>query len=88
MINLEEEEKNRVFQLSENFIRIHQEIMEVEESIKKMEMRSSELIAELEACRESEKLFSKDLSDKYGEGKLDICGLKWVKFELEDEILK
>ena len=55
MIDLTEKEKNEIFQLSGDFVRIHAEIMEVEEAIKQMEMKSSDLIAELENCREREK---------------------------------
>ena len=84
MKNLEEKEKAEIFRISENFVRIHKEIMEVEETIKNMELRSSELIQELEICREREKLFTQRLADKYGEGKLDPSGLKWIKIELED----
>ena len=88
MIDLTQKEKTEIFQISEDFIRIHAEIMEVEEAIKQMEMRSADLIKELESCREREKLFSQELSDKYGDGRLDISGLKWVKLELENAELR
>lgn len=84
MIDLTQKEKEEIFQISEDFIRIHAEIMEVEEAIKQMEMRSADLIRELELCRSREKSFSNDLSDKYGEGRLDVSGLKWVKLEFEN----
>lgn len=84
MIDLTEKEKSEIFQLSGDFIRIHAEIMEVEESIKQMEMKSSGLIEELENCRRKEELFNKELLDKYGEGKLDLSGLKWIKMEMEN----
>lgn len=87
MTELTKKEKEDVLSISQEFIRIHGEIMTVEETIKKMEIRSSELIQELEECREREKHFSDSLSEKYGEGKLDPMGLKWKK-EVVYEIIK
>ena len=82
MIELSKKEKEEVLGLSQEFIRIHGEIMTVEETIKKMEARSSELIRELNECRTREKLFSDNLSEKYGDGQLDPTGLKWKKEEV------
>ena len=48
MIELAKKEKEEVLSISQEFIRIHGEIMTIEETIKKMEIRSSELIQELE----------------------------------------
>lgn len=88
MKDLNEKEKKEILKISEDFIRIHGEIMGVEEAIKKLEMKSSDLIQELEECREREKSFTKNLEKKYGYGRLDISGLKWEKIEIENEILK
>jgi hypothetical protein len=88
MINLNEKEKREILKISEDFIRIHGDIMSVEESIKQMEIKSSTLIQDLEACREMEKNFTDSLEKKYGDGRLDISGLKWEIFEIENEILK
>ena len=87
MTELTKKEKEDVLSISQEFIRIHGEIMTVEETIKKMEIRSSELIQELEECSEREKYFSDSLSEKYGEGQLDPMGLKWKK-EVIYEIIK
>lgn len=87
MIELTKKEKEKVLNISQEFIRIHGEIMTVEETIKKMGIRSSELIQELEECRRREKHFSDSLSEKYGEGHLDPMGLKWKK-EIVYEIIK
>jgi len=87
MTELTKKEKEDVLSISQEFIRIHGEIMTVEETIKKMEIRSSELIQELEECREREKYFSDSLAEKYGEGQLDPMGLKWKK-EVIYEIIK
>ena len=88
MTDLTKKEKEEVLSISQEFIRIHGEIMTVEETIKKMEIRSSELIQELEECRRREKYFSDSLSEKYGEGQLDSMGLKWKKEEAVYEVIK
>ena len=88
MIELAKKEKEEVLSISQEFIRIHGEIMTIQETIKKMEIRSSELIQELEECRRKEKYFSDSLSEKYGEGQLDPMGLKWKKKESVYEAIK
>jgi hypothetical protein len=88
MTELTKREKEEVLNISQEFIRIHGEIMTVEETIKKMEIRSSELIQELEECRRREKHFSDSLSVKYGEGQLDPMGLKWKKEDAVYETIK
>jgi hypothetical protein len=88
MTELTKREKEEVLNISQEFIRIHGEIMTVEETIKKMEIRSSELIQELEECRRREKHFSDSLSGKYGEGQLDPMGLKWKKENVVYETIK
>jgi hypothetical protein len=88
MTELSKKEKEEVLNLSQEFIRIHGEILTVEETIKKMEIRSSELIEELENCREREKYFSENLAKKYGEGSLDPTGLKWKKENIVYETTK
>ena len=88
MVNLTKKEKDEVLNISQEFIRIHGEIMTVEGMIKKMETRSSELIKELDECRGKEKYFSAKLSEKYGEGQLDPTGLKWKKEEALYETIK
>ena len=82
MIELSKKEKKEVLELSKEFIRIHGEILTVEESIKRLEQRSAELISELEECRANERVFSEQLSKKYGQGSLDPTGLCWKKDEI------
>jgi hypothetical protein len=53
-----------------------------------MEIRSSELIQELDECRSKEKYFSDSLSEKYGAGQLDPMGLKWKKKEVVYETIR
>ena len=71
MKDLTDQEKERLLRLSKKFINVHQEIFKIEESIKIMNERSFKLISDLEKCRESEKSFIKDLTQKYGNGSLD-----------------
>jgi hypothetical protein len=86
MIELNKQEREKILDLSKKFITIHQEIMVVEETIKKMETRSGELINDLEDCRSSEKEFTDDLAKKYGPGKLDPTGLTWIKEEIKEQV--
>jgi hypothetical protein len=89
MPNLTKKEKDQLFELSQNFIKIHSEINYVEETIKKMEQKSSELIGDLENCRLRELDFRKSLEKKYGDGCLDVTGLQWKKNVIENvELLK
>lgn len=81
MIELTKKEKQEIHSLSVDFIRIHTEIIEVEETIRKMEERSSELVSELSDCRSREIEFTNNLRAKYGDGCLDCSGLKWKKLE-------
>lgn len=77
MINLNEEEKKKIIEISKNFVEIHQEIMKVEELMKEMESKSSTLIEKLESCRDEEFRFVSELSDKYGNGTLNPLTLSW-----------
>jgi uncharacterized FlgJ-related protein len=79
MKDLTDQEKERLLRLSKKFIKVHQEIFKIEESIKIMDDRSFKLISDLEKCRESEKSFIKDLTKKYGNGSLDPLTLTWKK---------
>ena len=64
MKDLTDQEKERLLRLSKKFINVHQEIFKIEESIKIMNERSFKLISDLEKCRDSEKSFIKDLTQK------------------------
>jgi hypothetical protein len=88
MIELSKIEKNKILDLSKDFIRIHGEILSVEETIKKLELRSAELISQLEECRADEKQFSDELREKYGPGRLDPSGLCWKNEEIVYEQVK
>ncbi len=79
MKDLTEQEKERLLRLSKKFIKVHQDIFKIEESIKAMQERSCKLIRDLEKCRDAEKDFIKDLSQKYGNGTLDPLTLTWKK---------
>lgn len=77
MANLTNKEREKIINLSENFVGIHQKIIKIEVRIKDLESEAASLIKELESCREVESLFVSILSDKYGEGSLDPLTLSW-----------
>lgn len=82
MTELNKEEKNVILDLSRDFIRIHTELLSVEDSIKKLETRSSDLISQLNECRKKDEELSDNLKKKYGPGKLDTSGLCWKNEEI------
>jgi len=88
MIKLTKTEKEEILKLSTRFVEIHQDILQVERSIKKMQEKAENLIENLEECREREKIFTQKLHDKYGEGHLDPINLEWKKEEIVYEIHK
>lgn len=85
MNNLTGEEKNVIMEISSEFIDIHREIVTVEDTIKRMTERSTDLINKLERCREKERQFVCSLSEKYGDGELDPMNLSWKKECLKNE---
>jgi hypothetical protein len=86
MTNLTKKEREAMLSLSKQFVNIHQEILQVERTIKEMEDRSSELISQLERCRENENDFICQLEKKYGIGSLDPINLVWKKETVNNEI--
>jgi oligoribonuclease NrnB/cAMP/cGMP phosphodiesterase (DHH superfamily) len=82
MINLTKKEKKEILRFSSNYINLHNEIVKVESEIKNLEERSSELIQDLEACREEESRFMEALNKKYGEGQIDPMSLCWSQKKL------
>ncbi len=87
MINLSQKEKEKIMEISKNFLEIHQEILHVEKSIKEMEEKSADLISKLESCREEEFRLVSTLSDKYGNGSLNPFTLTWEAVEEKKEII-
>jgi hypothetical protein len=79
MKDLTDQEKERLLRLSKKFIKVHQDIFKIEETMRSMNEKSIKLINELEKCRNSEKDFIKDLTQKYGNGTLDPLTLTWKK---------
>jgi hypothetical protein len=77
MKDLTKQEKERLLRLSKKFIKVHQDIFKIEETMRLMNERSTKLIDELEKCRNSEKDFIKNLTQKYGSGTLDPLTLTW-----------
>jgi len=86
MINLTKKEQESMLNLSKEFVSIHQEILQVEKTIKEMEDRSCELISQLERCRENESDFICKLEKKYGIGSLDPINLVWKKETVNNEV--
>jgi|688.fasta_scaffold2026305_2 hypothetical protein len=77
MKKLTQKEQNEILNLSTRFINIHSELVESEKQINYLEQKSSDLLSELEVCRETEKKFCKKMSDRYGEGELDPISMTW-----------
>jgi hypothetical protein len=88
MIKISKQEKDQILNLSVEFISLHGEIMEVEKSIKKLEIKSSDLLENLENCRKKEKEQILKLQSKYGAGFLDPVTMEWKKEEIEHGIEK
>jgi hypothetical protein len=78
MINLNEKEKETILEFSNNYREIHKEILDVEKKINDLQGQSKFLIEKLEFFRSSEVDFLKDLSEKYGEGELNLIDFSWL----------
>lgn len=77
MKRLNKKEQNEILNLSKRFIDIHSKIVKVEKEIQFLETQSSNLISDLESCREIEKKFCEKMSEKYGIGELDPLSMTW-----------
>ena len=76
-LKLNKKEQNEILNLSKKFIDIHSKIVKVEKEIQFLETESSDLISNLEFCRETEKEFCKKMTEKYGMGELDPLSMEW-----------
>jgi hypothetical protein len=82
MKKLNKKEQNEILNLSKKFIDIHSKIVKVEKEIQFLESESSNLLSDLENCREYEREFSRKMSEKYGSGELDPLSMEWkIKVE-------
>jgi hypothetical protein len=79
-------EKESLMLISSAYVKVHKEIIKVEETMRRMEKRSADLITKLEECRSKEKVFVSELKNKYGEGILDPMDLSWKKKEANDTV--
>jgi hypothetical protein len=86
MKDLTDQEKERLLRLSKKFIKVHQDIFKIEDMMRLMNEKSVKLINELEKCRNSEKDFVKDLTQKYGSGVLDPLTLTWKKDTMDGKL--
>jgi hypothetical protein len=77
MKRLKKKEQNEILNLSKRFIDIHSKIVKVEKEIQFLETQSSNLILDLESCREIEKEFCEKMIEKYGIGELDPLSMTW-----------
>lgn len=77
MKKLNKKEQNEIINLSKRFIDIHSQIVKVEKEIQFLETQSSNLILDLESCRETEKEFCRKMTEKYGVGELDPLSMTW-----------
>ena len=77
MKRLNKREQNEILNLSKRFIDIHSKIVKVEKEIQFLETQSSNLISDLESCREIEKEFCEKMTEKYGIGELDPLSMTW-----------
>lgn len=77
MKKLNKKEQDEILNLSKRFIDIHSQIVKVEKEIQFLETQSSNLISDLEFCRETEMGFCKKMAKKYGEGELDPLSMTW-----------
>jgi len=77
MKKLNKKEQNEILNLSKKFIDIHSRIVKVEKEIQFLETESSNLISNLESCRETEKEFCQKMTEKYGTGELDPLSMEW-----------
>jgi hypothetical protein len=82
MSQLTNKEKETILKFSKNYIDLHNQIVSVEEEIKKLEDKSSCLIRELEDCRLEEKDFMDSLCKKYGPGQINPMNLCWEEKKL------
>lgn len=88
-LQLTGKEKETILKFSKNYIRIHNDIVNVEKEIKSLEIKSSDLIQELESCRNEEANFMEKMAKKYGPGSIDPMNLKWEKKnKIGNELLK
>lgn len=85
MRKLNRKEQNEILDLSRKFIEIHSRIVDIEKQIQGLEKESSDLISELELCRESEREFHRKMENKYGEGQIDPIEMSW---KTKKEIVK
>ena len=83
MRKLNKKEQSEILNLSRKFIDVHSKIVEVEKEILSLENQSSNLISELEHCRDLEKEFCRKMTERHGIGELDPLSMTWkIKTEI------
>lgn len=84
-MTIDNEERKRIEELITSYRDLHDEIHSIENEIKEFEAKMKRLysekdrvIGQITANRDTEMVIMKDLSEKYGDGKLDIPTLEWI----------
>ncbi len=85
-MTIDQEDKNRINELINSYRNLHDEIHSIENEIKDLEVKMKQLfkdkdrvISSISENRDTESLIMKDLSEKLGDGKLDIPSMEWIK---------
>jgi hypothetical protein len=81
MIELTKEEKDYVLDLSKTYKKLHSDIGEIEKMMKDFSDKAQILLNDLKSKRAEELNFLETLTDKYGDGQIDIFTLKWKKIK-------
>lgn len=91
MSKLEKKETDAILDLIQTYRDLHTKIAEVEEGIvtvekqmKKLHKQKDAVIAQIQANRDREGELIGDLMKKYGDGKLNLNDLEWVKQDETD----
>lgn len=61
-----------------HYRKLHEEIIELELSIKRAAEKKDELVTELLLARADEEMMMANLTMTYGPGKLDVRNMEWV----------
>lgn len=87
-MTIEIEERDRIEGLIKSYRDLHDEIHQIDYEIRDLEARMRKLyadkdriIGQIETNRETESVIMKEMTEKYGDGKIDVLTLDWIKTE-------
>ena len=75
---LTEEESKEAALIIEKYRDLERELTSVQEQLLKLDALKEELLSRLERVRTAEELYFSKLSEKHGEGKLDLLTFEYV----------